>query len=124
MISTAYGQSGSWASGYHTGIDMAVPIGTPVRATGSGVIISADWQASYGIAVAIKHDDGIFTLSAHLSSVAVVSGQRVSPGETIGLSGSTGNSTGPHLHFESRTQNAYGSDIDPVTYLRDRGVSL
>ncbi|MFJ4866827.1 peptidoglycan DD-metalloendopeptidase family protein [Streptomyces sp. NPDC088748] len=123
-ITTPYGQPGSWAKGYHTGVDFAIPIGTPVRAVRDGVVISSSWQGAYGNAVVIRHDDGIYTLSAHLSTLGVAAGQRVSAGDQIGLSGSTGNSTGPHLHLEVRTGTTYGSDINPVSYLQQFGVSI
>lgn len=69
-------------------------------------------------------NDGTYTQYGHLSSITVPIGRSVAPGEPIGLSGSTGNSTGPHLHFEARTTAEYGSDIDPVAYLREHGVSV
>lgn len=72
----------------------------------------------------IKHDDGRYTLSAHLSSATASEGERVSAGEQVGRSGNTGNSTGPHLHFEVRSSNSYGADVNPVTWLNGLGVSL
>lgn len=71
----------------------------------------------------IKMNDGTYTQYGHLSSLGVSVGQHVTPGQQIGLSGSTGNTTGPHLHFEARTGADYGSDIDPVAYLRSHGVN-
>ncbi|MFE2288343.1 peptidoglycan DD-metalloendopeptidase family protein [Streptomyces sp. NPDC059443] len=123
-ISARYHQAGGWAAGYHTGIDFAVGTGTPVKAAAAGTVVSSGWQGAYGNAVVIKHDDGRYTLSAHLSSATASEGERVSAGEQIGLSGSTGNSTGPHLHFEVRSSNTYGADINPVTWLNGLGVSL
>ncbi|WP_276573891.1 transglycosylase family protein [Streptomyces sp. 135] len=122
-ITAPYGQQGSWAAGHHTGVDFAVPSGTPVRAVGAGTVASAGWNGAYGNAVVLELPDGHFALYAHLSSIAVGQGEHVSPGTRLGLSGSTGNATGPHLHFEVRTANAYGADIDPLAYLRGKGVS-
>ncbi|MGW6507654.1 M23 family metallopeptidase, partial [Streptomyces niveus] len=122
---TAYrAAGGSWASGYHTGVDFAASSGTTVKAVGPGTVVSAGWAGSYGNEVVIKHDDGQYSQYAHLSSLSVSAGQSVGGGDQIGLSGSTGNSTGPHLHFEIRTGPSYGSDVDPLAYLREHGVSL
>ncbi|MFI7382301.1 peptidoglycan DD-metalloendopeptidase family protein [Streptomyces sp. NPDC049813] len=124
-IGTAYHASGSsWSSGYHTGTDFVVSTGTAVKAVGPGTVVSAGWDGSYGNEVVIKHADGDYSQYAHLSSLGVSAGQTVTAGQQIGLSGATGNVTGPHLHFEIRTTPDYGSDIDPVTYLRDHGVSI
>jgi murein DD-endopeptidase MepM/ murein hydrolase activator NlpD len=124
-IGTAYHASGSsWSSGYHTGTDFVVPTGTAVKAVGAGTVVSAGWDGSYGNEVVIKHADGDYSQYAHLSSIGVSAGQSVTAGQQIGLSGATGNVTGPHLHFEIRTSPDYGSDIDPLTYLRDHGVSI
>ncbi|MGW9435892.1 M23 family metallopeptidase [Streptomyces sp. NPDC055607] len=124
-FSTPYHASGSmWSSGYHTGVDFIASSGTTVRAVGAGTVVSAGWSGSYGNEVVIKHEDGNYSQYAHLSSLSVSAGQSVSGGQQIGLSGSTGNSTGPHLHFEIRTTPSYGSDIDPLAYLRQHGVSL
>ncbi|MFI2369209.1 peptidoglycan DD-metalloendopeptidase family protein [Streptomyces sp. NPDC018833] len=124
-ISTPYRASGAmWSSGYHTGVDFIAGSGTSVKSVGPGTVVSAGWSGSYGNEVVIQHGDGTYSQYAHLSSLSVSSGQSVSGGEQIGLSGSTGNSTGPHLHFEIRTSPSYGSDIDPVAYLRQHGVSV
>ncbi|GAB2462111.1 M23 family metallopeptidase [Streptomyces incanus] len=122
---TAYKVAGSmWSSGYHTGVDFAVPTGTSLKAVGAGTVVSAGWAGSYGNQVVIKLNDGHYAQYAHLSSLSVSAGQTVSGGQQVGLSGSTGNSTGPHLHFEIRTAPGYGSDVDPVSYLRGKGVSI
>ncbi|MCZ2526405.1 peptidoglycan DD-metalloendopeptidase family protein [Streptomyces sp. HB2AG] len=122
---TAYGVSGPhWASGHHTGQDFAVPTGTSVRAVTDGTVVAAGWGGSYGYQVVLRHADGKYTQYAHLSSISVRTGERVTGGRQIGRSGSTGNSTGPHLHFEVRTGPGYGSDIDPRAYLRQHGVTL
>lgn len=124
-VTTGYRVSGAmWSSGYHTGIDFAVATGTSVRSIGPGAVVSAGWNGAYGNEVVIRHADGTHSQYAHLSSLSVSAGQSVSGGTQIGLSGSTGNSSGPHLHFEIRTGAGYGSDVDPVEYLRRHGVSL
>ncbi|MFD5322401.1 peptidoglycan DD-metalloendopeptidase family protein [Streptomyces sp. NPDC127092] len=124
-ISTPYRASGSmWSSGYHTGVDFIASSGTSVRAVGPGTVYSAGWSGAYGNEVVIQHADGTYSQYAHLSSLSVSAGQSVSGGQQIGLSGSTGNSTGPHLHFEIRTGPSYGSDIDPLAYLRQHGVGI
>lgn len=123
--STAYKIAGSmWSSGYHTGVDFSASTGTTVKAVGAGTVVSAGWSGAYGNEVVIRHADGKYSQYAHLSQLSVSSGQSVTGGQTIGLSGSTGNSTGPHLHFEIRTGPSYGSDIDPLAYLRSKGVSI
>lgn len=123
--SAPYRASGSqWSSGYHTGVDFPVSVGTPVKAIGAGEVAKAGRGGSYGIEVVIKHNDGHYSQYAHLSKMAVKKGTKVKVGQEIGLSGNTGNSTGPHLHFEVRTGPQYGSDIDPVTYLRSREVAI
>ncbi|MFE5791471.1 peptidoglycan DD-metalloendopeptidase family protein [Streptomyces sp. NPDC056503] len=124
-VSTSYRTAGAmWSSGYHTGADFIASSGTTVRAVGAGTVVSAGWSGAYGNEVVIQHADGNYSQYAHLSSLAVSAGQSVSGGQQIGLSGSTGNSTGPHLHFEIRTSPSYGSDVDPLAYLRQHGVSI
>ncbi|THA26560.1 LysM peptidoglycan-binding domain-containing protein [Streptomyces sp. RKND-216] len=123
--STPYHQTGaSWSSGYHTGVDFAASTGTTVKSVANGTVVSAGWAGSYGNQVVIQHEDGRYSQYGHLSSLSVSAGESVSAGQQIGAVGSTGNSTGPHLHFEVRTGPDYGSDIDPVQYLRANGVSL
>lgn len=94
----------------HTGVDIAAPIGTPVYAAAEGVVVHAGWLGAYGNAVIIDHGGGVSTLYGHLSSISVSPGQTVSQGELIGGVGSTGLSTGPHLHFEKRLQ---GTPVNP-----------
>ncbi|MEU7423248.1 LysM peptidoglycan-binding domain-containing M23 family metallopeptidase [Streptomyces sp. NPDC040750] len=115
---------GMWSSGYHTGVDFVVPTGTPLQAVAAGTVVSAGWGGAYGNQVVIKLADGHYAQYAHLSRLSVSAGQSVSTGQRIGLSGATGNVTGPHLHFEIRTTPDYGSDIDPVGYLREHGVAV
>ncbi|MFF0200506.1 peptidoglycan DD-metalloendopeptidase family protein [Streptomyces sp. NPDC005017] len=124
-VGTAYRVAGGmWASGYHTGADFVVPTGTPLKAVGAGTVVSAGWAGAYGNQVVIQLADGHYAQYAHLSSLSVSAGQSVTGGQQVGLSGSTGNSTGPHLHFEIRTTPNYGSDVDPIAYLRSHGVSI
>ncbi|MEU9574043.1 M23 family metallopeptidase [Streptomyces massasporeus] len=124
-VSTSYkASSGLWSSGSHTGVDFHAASGTSVHAVGAGTVVEAGWGGSYGNQVVIKMNDGTYTQYGHLSSIGVSVGQQVTPGQQIALSGATGNVTGPHLHFEARTSPEYGSDIDPVAYLRSHGVSL
>jgi murein DD-endopeptidase MepM/ murein hydrolase activator NlpD len=124
-VSTGYkASSGLWSSGSHTGVDFHAATGTSVHAVGAGTVVEAGWGGSYGNQVVIKMNDGTYTQYGHLSSLGVSVGQQVTPGQQIGLSGATGNVTGPHLHFEARTSPEYGSDIDPVAYLRSHGVNV
>ncbi|MEV7001639.1 M23 family metallopeptidase [Streptomyces sp. NPDC093982] len=124
-VSTGYKTGGAlWSSGSHTGVDFHAASGTSVHSVASGTVVEAGWDGSYGNQVVIKMNDGTYTQYGHMSSIGVSVGQTVTPGQQIGLSGATGNVTGPHLHFEARTTQEYGSDIDPVAYLRSHGVNL
>ncbi|MER6473998.1 M23 family metallopeptidase [Streptomyces collinus] len=124
-VSTGYQASSSlWSSGSHTGIDFHAASGTSVHAVGSGTVVSTGWGGAYGNQIVIRMADGMYTQYGHLSSIGVSVGQKVVPGQQIGLSGATGNVTGPHLHFEARTTPEYGSDVDPVAYLRKHGVNV
>lgn len=124
-VSTSYGAGGAvWSSGTHTGIDFHAATGTVVQSVGHGTVVEAGWGGAYGNNVVIKMHDGTYTQYAHLSSVAVHTGQAVTAGQQIGISGATGNVTGSHLHFEARATADYGSDLDPLAYLRGHGVNL
>ncbi|MBC2906850.1 M23 family metallopeptidase [Streptomyces cupreus] len=124
-VSTSYKAGGAvWSSGSHTGVDFHASSGTAVRSVGMGTVVEAGWGGAYGNQIVIKMHDGTYTQYGHLSSIGVSVGQSVTPGQQIGLSGATGNVTGAHLHFEARTTAEYGSDIDPVAYLRSHGVSV
>ncbi|MEU3520103.1 transglycosylase family protein [Streptomyces sp. NPDC006654] len=124
-IGTPYHAVGShWSKGYHTGVDFLAPTGTSVRAVEAGEVVTAGWGGSYGYQVVIRHADGRYSQYGHLSAISVRAGQSVATGQRIGRSGSTGNTTGPHLHFEVRTGPGFGSDIDPVAYLRAGGVRI
>ncbi|MEO3757946.1 M23 family metallopeptidase [Mycobacterium sp. B14F4] len=119
---------GVWTSGFgyrwgalHAGIDIANSIGTPILAASDGVVISAGPYAGYGNMVKLRHADGTVTLYGHCSSILVDVGQRVWAGDQIAKMGNTGNSTGPHLHFEVHLN---GTDrVDPTGWLAKRGLS-
>jgi murein DD-endopeptidase MepM/ murein hydrolase activator NlpD len=98
----------------HTGIDVGVGYGVPIHAADSGTVIYATWMGGYGNVIIIDHGRGVSTLYAHQSSLAVGNGARVSRGQVVGYVGSTGLSTGPHLHFEVRLN---GNPVDPMGYL-------
>ncbi|BBC31187.1 Peptidase, M23 family [Streptomyces graminofaciens] len=124
-LGTPYRASGSsWSKGYHTGVDFPVPTGSAVKSVAAGKVVTAGWGGSFGYQVVIRHSDGRYSQYAHLSAISVKSGQSVGVGQRIGRSGTTGNSTGPHLHFEVRTGPDFGSDVDPIAYLRAGGVRL
>ena len=124
-IGTGFRVAGSmWSSGYHTGVDFVVPTGTTIKAVAAGTVVSAAYDGAYGNEVVIRHADGEYSQYAHMSQLSVSAGQTVTEGQQIGLSGATGNVTGPHLHFEIRTTPYYGSDVDPVAYLRSHGVTV
>ncbi|MDB6177514.1 DUF5930 domain-containing protein [Paracoccus sp. Z330] len=99
----------------HEGIDMAGPVGTPIYATGDGVVIFAGRQSGYGNLIKIQHELGVETRFGHLSRIRVKKGQRVSQGELIGDMGNTGRSTGSHLHYEVRMK---GRAVDPMTFIK------
>lgn len=103
------------ASTYHKGVDWAVPIGTTIWASCGGTVLKAGWGSGYGYCVYIQHPDGKVTRYGHMSKVLVKAGQSVKQGEKIGLSGNTGVSSGPHVHFEILVG---GSQVNPFTYLK------
>ncbi|RFU84420.1 M23 family peptidase [Streptomyces triticagri] len=124
-VSTGYQTGGAlWSSGSHSGVDFHAASGTSVVSVGRGTVVEAGDGGAYGNQIVIRMSDGTYTQYGHLSSIGVSVGQSVTPGQQIGLSGATGNVTGPHLHFEARTGPDYGSDIDPVAYLRGHGVDV
>lgn len=101
----------------HPGVDIAVPIGTPVRASGGGSVLQAGVDPEYGIFVLLEHPGGLQSMYGHLSRAAVAAGQAIDAGEVIGLSGNTGRSSAPHLHFEIRRD---GKPIDPLTLVKEQ----
>lgn len=122
------GGSMSRAYGGHSGLDISAPQGTPVKSVAAGTVVSINSSGSpYGLHVVVKHADGKYTLYAHMSAITVNVGQSVSVGQQVGNVGSTGTSSGPHLHFEVRTDpTAFNSGIflEPKAYLRSHGVSI
>ena len=124
-VTTGYRSSGAlWSSGSHTGIDFHAASGSSVVAVGAGTVVEAGWGGAYGNNIVLRMTDGTYTQYGHLSSIGVSVGQSVTSGQRIGRSGATGNTTGPHLHFEARTTPAYGSDMNPVAYLRAHGLHI
>ncbi|WP_138905819.1 M23 family metallopeptidase [Streptomyces chryseus] len=125
VVTTGYKTGGNlWSSGSHSGVDFRAASGSSVVSVGAGTVVEAGWGGAYGNNIVIRMNDGTYTQYGHLSSIGVSVGQAVTSGQQIGVSGSTGNSTGPHLHFEARTSPEYGSDMDPVAYLRAHGVNV
>jgi murein DD-endopeptidase MepM/ murein hydrolase activator NlpD len=104
----------------HTGLDFRAQTGDPVRATANGKVVSSGWSGSYGRMVEIDHGNGLSTRYGHLSEINVKVGDYVKIGQVIGEVGSTGRSTGPHLHYETRID---GEAVDPQKFLR-AGVRL
>lgn len=101
-------------STFHSGVDISCNVGMPIIVSGDGVVRLADWMNGYGKTVAVDHGDGKETYYAHLSSINVIPGQNVYRGQVVGRCGSTGRSTGPHLHYEVRQG---GAPVNPYTYL-------
>jgi murein DD-endopeptidase MepM/ murein hydrolase activator NlpD len=104
----------------HKGIDLAAPTGTPIHATADGMISRASWYSTYGLYVAVEHGGQLQTRYAHMSRLNVAEGQRVRKGDVIGYVGSTGRSTGPHLHYEVRID---GAAVNPVPYMNGHQVA-
>ncbi|MFE5090503.1 M23 family metallopeptidase [Streptomyces sp. NPDC056638] len=129
VLSASFGNDGARWAHKHSGQDFAVPIGTEVKAAHSGTVVKAGPNGggdgpAYGNAVVISHGNGVYSQYAHLSRIDVHIGQTVKTGEKIALSGNTGNSSGPHVHFEIRTTPNYGSAINPVSFLHKEGVMV
>jgi len=119
-ITSCYGQR--WGT-LHAGIDLALPSGTPIHAAAAGTVTKAgDAYDGYGNSVFIDHGNGYLTHYAHQSRLAVTVGQKVKAGQVIGYEGSTGDSTGPHLHFE--VHQGMWNQVDPAPFMRARGVDL
>jgi murein DD-endopeptidase MepM/ murein hydrolase activator NlpD len=107
----------------HEGVDLAAPDGTPIRAAGAGVVVAAGPAAGYGNAVLIDHGNGYLTHYGHMSAITVTVGQKLAAGQQIGNEGSTGHSTGPHLHFEVHAGH-YKNPIEPTQWMHEHGVDI
>ncbi|MEV0923813.1 M23 family metallopeptidase [Streptomyces spongiicola] len=123
-LSAGFDSAGTRWANRHTGQDFAVGIGSPVRSIGAGRVVSVSCGGGFGMQIVVQHNDGWYSQYAHLASVTVDQGDRVRTGQWLGQAGTTGNSTGPHLHFEVRLTPDFGSAVDPVSWLRNRGVWL
>ncbi|WP_327383952.1 M23 family metallopeptidase [Streptomyces sp. NBC_01207] len=128
-LSATFGKGGNMWSHKHSGQDFAVPVGTQVKAAAAGTVVKAGPNGggdgpAYGNAIVIKHANNTYSQYAHLSKIQVKIGQKVNASQRIALSGNTGNSSGPHLHFEIRTTPNYGSAVNPVAFLRNNGVTV
>ena len=113
-ISSRFGSRSSVRSSIHTGLDIAARLGTPIKAAAGGTVVHAGWKGSLGKLIVISHGNGVQTYYAHCNSIGVSVGQKISQGEVIGKVGSTGNSTGPHLHLEIRVN---GVAYNPQNWL-------
>lgn len=129
QVGQPFGKAGAMWAAKHSGQDLVVNSGTAVMSVHGGTVVKAGPNGggdgpAYGNAIVIKHDNNTYSQYAHLSQVKVSVGQSVSTGQVIGLSGSTGNSSGPHLHFEIRTTPNYGTAVEPVAFLKAHGETL
>lgn len=105
----------------HEGVDLPAPVGTPIRATADGVVEMADWFGGYGLFVKLEHGGSFETRYGHMSRIAVAAGQAVRKGDVIGYVGTTGRSTGPHLHYEVRID---GQAVNPLAYMGGTGLTV
>jgi murein DD-endopeptidase MepM/ murein hydrolase activator NlpD len=119
-LSARFGEGGGWSAGRHTGLDFRAPVGTPVLAVKQGRVATTAWHPAYGRMIVLDLGGGITAWYCHLSRVDVSPGERVTAGERIGAVGMSGNTSGPHLHFEVRK---WDQPFDPVDFLwgSDRG---
>jgi murein DD-endopeptidase MepM/ murein hydrolase activator NlpD len=108
----------------HAGIDLAAPLGTPEYAAMDGVVLRAGPASGFGLAVYIQHANGDVTVYGHMEKILVTEGQVVRAGQTIALLGANGQATGPHLHFEVHIGGMLGAKVDPIPWLRARGVTI
>jgi murein DD-endopeptidase MepM/ murein hydrolase activator NlpD len=120
-VTSCYGSR--WGT-LHAGIDIAAPIGTPVYTPEDGVVLQAGPASGFGLAVAVQHGDGTITLYGHVNQMFVSAGQVVTAGQQIAEVGNRGQSTGPHLHFETHLGGLYNNRANPVPWLTARGISL
>ncbi len=112
--------SGHWSSGRHTGLDLAAPVGTPVRSVAAGEVLSTAYDGAYGARTVVRLQDGTEVWYCHQDTQAVAVGDRVAAGQPIGTVGATGNVTGPHLHLEIRPDG--GDPVDPAEVLAGHRV--
>ncbi|MGP3978463.1 M23 family metallopeptidase [Streptomyces sp. 8N114] len=122
QLTAGFGQAGGMWQNDHTGQDFAAPNGTPVKAIHSGTVKEAGWAGSYGYRIVLQLEDGTELSFCHLSSMTKSAGDKVGTGDVIGRVGSTGNSSGPHLHVEVRPDG--GDPVDPLPWLRAKGVDV
>ncbi|GAB3992200.1 M23 family metallopeptidase [Nocardioides marmoraquaticus] len=120
-LTARFGMSGSMWSSNHTGLDFAAPSGTPIVSIAAGTVTETGWAGAYGNRTIVTLEDGTEVWYCHQTAVGVKAGQTVSSGQTIGSVGSTGNSTGPHLHLEVRPGG--GDPVDPYAALQAHGVT-
>jgi murein DD-endopeptidase MepM/ murein hydrolase activator NlpD len=120
-LTSGFGQR--WGT-LHGGLDFAAPIGTPERAAADGVVVRAGAASGFGLAVYVQHQNGDVTVYGHMEEILVEEGQTVRAGDTIALLGNTGQSTGPHLHFEVHVGGVDGERVDPLPWLRERGLPV
>ena len=120
-ITATFNQAGGRWAHNHTGLDFAAPIGNRIGAVEAGEVISAEFAGAYGRRVEVRHDDGTVTWYCHMSEFTVSVGDRVGAGDQVGSVGMTGNTTGPHLHFEVHPGG--GDAIDPYPWLREHGLN-
>ena len=121
QLTSGYGSR--WGT-FHYGIDLAAPMRTPEYAAADGVVLRAGSASGFGLAVYILHESGDVTVYGHMDEILVEPGDYVDAGETIALLGNRGQSTGPHLHFEVHEGGMDGKRVDPLPWLRDRGVDI
>ncbi|RBY97590.1 M23 family peptidase [Blastococcus sp. TF02-8] len=115
---------GSRSGAQHNGVDIAAPIGTPIYAPDGGVVLHAGTANGFGYAIYLQHPDGTITVYGHINHYFVSTGQVVNAGEQIAEVGNRGQSTGPHLHFETHTGGLFANRVNPVPWLAARGISL
>jgi murein DD-endopeptidase MepM/ murein hydrolase activator NlpD len=120
-VTSCYGSR--WGT-LHAGVDIAAAIGTPVHTPEDGIVLQAGSASGFGLAVAVRHDDGTITVYGHVNRMFVSAGEVVSAGQQIAEVGNRGQSTGPHLHFEVHDGGLYADRTNPVPWLRARGISL
>lgn len=124
-VSSLFGEAGGyWSSGYHTGLDLAAPYGTPVVAAAAATVVQTGYDGAYGNQIRLQIDNGDQIWYNHLSSIEVTVGQSVSAGTPVGRVGETGNAYGAHLHLEYRLASNLSAGVDPVPYFTSHGVTF